>query len=95
MEIDRILNTSNLYDIITDEWVDETLHSVDDHGQSIITRFFLVDDDLIKDYPELKNYKGFWGRTLELHPVEGEIFGDDFISKYNYEKVTSYDYVKI
>ena len=93
--MNKILKGTEAYEIITDDWEDEVLLDVDDHGCSDVIRIYNVDKELIQDYPELAQYQGYWGRKLQTHPYNGEIYGDDFITPYEHKQVISYEWVEV
>ena len=94
-KINKVTKGEEVYDMITDDWEDEILHGVDDHGTKDVTCIFHVDDAFIVDYPVLAPYKGYWGRNLESHPYNGEICGDEFITRYEQKEVVHYEWVQV
>ena len=83
-----IHEADDAYEIITDDWEDKVLHDVDRHGCSQVTYIHKVDKELIKEYPELAEYKGYWGHSCLTHPYDGIIDGDPFITKMKPVQVT-------
>jgi len=94
-KINKVVKCEEVYKLITDDWEDEILQDVDDHGTKNVTYIYHVDDAFIKDYPMLLPYKGYWGRNLEFHPYDGEIYGDDFITRYERKEVISFEWVEV
>lgn len=79
---------NSAFDIITDDWYDEDHISVDDHGQETVYQIYEVNNELIEDYPDLGEYRGYWGRSVTRHPYNGMVESDDEIVRVRPFEVT-------
>lgn len=93
--MNKVLKGTEIYELITDDYEDEVLHDVSDHGEKDLTLIYHVDDAFIKDYPQLAPYKGYWGRNITSHPYDGEVWGEAFVVRYEQRKVTTTEWMVV